>query len=97
MTTKRTRKASTKVRPHEPQFYETMPLGISSHYVFRDDVEPSEVAAPQPVDYDAAAKRFAVITLLAVAVLAIGVGVLIAGGMSALKDSMPVGANPIGL
>ena len=97
MTTKRPRKATTTSRANEPQFYETMPLSMGSHCVYRDDIEPTDVSAPQAVNYDAAAKRFAVITLLAVAVLAIGVGILIAGGMSALRDSMPVGTNSIGL
>ena len=97
MTTKRPRKAPTTSRSNEPQFYETMPMSMGSHHVYRDDIEPADVLASQAVDYDATAKRFAIITLLVVAALAIGVGILIAGGMSALRDSMPVGTNSIGL
>ena len=81
------------------EFYETMPLSLGSHYVYRDDVAGDHYGTdnqPQTTDYDATIRRVAVITLLVSAAVAIIVGYLFVQGLSAIRDSLPAGSPTTG-
>jgi hypothetical protein len=79
-------------------FYETMPMTVGSHYVYRDDVidEYRDAGIPTDESYQATIKRVAVITLIVAAAVAVGVGILLAQGLSAIQDASPVNQSSTG-
>ncbi|GEM_PF-2433729 len=79
-------------------FYETMPMSIGSNYVYRDDIFEQYRGVDDRLneDYEATIRRVAVITLIVAAIVALGVGIVIAQGMSVLQDSMPVNQTSSG-
>lgn len=61
------------------EFYETMPMTASSHYVYRDDA---------PAQAEPNVRRTAIITLVLVAIVALAVGLIIAKGLSLVQGEV---------
>lgn len=79
-------------------FYETMPMSVGSNYVYRDDAFEQYRGVDDRLNerYEATIRRVAIITLLVAAGVAIGVGIIIAQGVSVIRDSMPVNQTSSG-
>jgi len=92
------KKRSTSEVSSENNFYETMPMSMGSHYVYRDDVAEQYRGADDRLDeaYEATVRRVAIITLIVAAAVAIGIGILFAQGLSVFHDAMPVNSTSSG-
>ncbi len=79
-------------------FYETMPLSLGSDYVYRGEMMERYSGADGRTDenYEANVRRVAIVTLIVVAVVAVGFGLLFIQSMSLLKDAMPINQTSSG-
>jgi hypothetical protein len=75
------------VKEDTGDFYEFMPL-TAEHYVFSDDVAVDETTD----NAGQTARRTAIITLVAVALVSVLLGILFVKGLNVLKDS---GVSPV--
>lgn len=67
---------------HTEEFYETMPMAVSPHYVYRDD------AIEAPIEVTPNARRTAIITLVLVALVAVAMGLLIVKGLGLIRGDL---------
>lgn len=93
-----TKRARASKKSAGNDFYETMPISMGSHYVYRDDAIDKYQGATDKSDetYARTARRFAIITLVVTAIMAVVLGVLFVQGLSTINDVMPVNQTSSG-
>lgn len=98
MEPKKPAKKRTPGVSSENNFYETMPMSAGSSYVYRDDVAEQYRGVDDRLsdNYEATVRRVAIITLIMAAAVAIGVGIMIAQGITIIQDAMPVNQTSSG-
>jgi hypothetical protein len=90
MAERRQRKAKNQ---DSTEFYEAMPFAQSAPYTYSGETydEPvfEEPTDQQLQDAEAQAKRLAIVTLILVALVALAIGILIARGLQAARETLP--------